>query len=277
MLKNAIKYFIYGNVWVALNVLFLTWTTYMSLGETLDYSLLSFAFFSTLLAYNFQRIFKFESIANNNSIRNQWLLNHKSTLYLLSTIGFLGTGISLFFLPYKIWFLLLIPSFFSIFYVVPVNRKKQSFRDLPYLKIYLIAFSWAFVAALIPTLLHETSWKLIVGLFFEKSLFVIALTIPFDIRDLDYDHPRKKTIPQVLGTQKSIYLACVALFASIGISSWLFFQGYYSIPVLSALVFSYLIALIVILQTKSNRHEMFYTGIIDGLFFVQFLLVFLAK
>lgn len=274
MYKTITKYFVYGNVWVSLNVLFLTATTYLSIDERIDLSLLSFAFFSTLLAYNFQRVYKFTNL-DKNSLRNRWLLTHKNLLYLLSLVGFLGTLISFLFLPFEVWGLLIIPSVLSVFYVVPVNKKHQAFRDLPFFKIYLIAISWVFVSVIIPVIMNDMTWKDTLGLSFEKVLFVVALTIPFDIRDMKFDSQSKRTIPQLLGLKKSLYLAVFFLLLSGVIAFWLFQEGVYNVHVLWAILGSYLISMVVVLKTNLQRKELFYTGIIDGLFFVQFVLVWL--
>jgi len=204
------------------------------------------------------------------------LIENKLILYLLTLIGFFGTVISFLFLPNQIWILLIIPSLFSVFYVVPVNKNKQSFRDLPFLKIYLIAFSWVFVSVVIPLVMNSVSWNLSLGVLFEKLFFVIALTIPFDIRDMSIDNPIKRTIPQILGVKKSIYLAISFLILSSGVVLWLFQEHFYTFESMIALLLSYIISIIVVLQTNLKRKEIFYTGIIDGLFIVQFVLVYLV-
>jgi len=274
LFKSILKYLIYGNIWVSFSVLFFTYSTFLFLG-TIDTSFLSFSFFSTLLAYNFHRIYKISELDRSFS-RNLWLIENKLILYLLTLIGFFGTVISFLFLPNQIWILLIIPSLFSVFYVVPVNKNKQSFRDLPFLKIYLIAFSWVFVSVVIPLVMNSVSWNLSLGVLFEKLFFVIALTIPFDIRDMSIDNPIKRTIPQILGVKKSIYLAISFLILSSGVVLWLFQEHFYTFESMIALLLSYIISIIVVLQTNLKRKEIFYTGIIDGLFIVQFVLVYLV-
>ncbi len=272
-LTTWIKNLIYANVWVSANVLFITLTSTFSVGLKSNTAWLFFSFFSTLLAYNFQRIVKFPQL-QTSSERNTWLRNNKNLLFILTAIGFLGSSIALFFLPIKIWVLLLLPAAMSFFYVVPLKSKKRSLREVPFLKIYLIALSWVFVAVFVPLYMASQSLRLIISMFLEKTFFVLAVTIPFDIRDMPFDSPIKKTIPQVIGVKRALIVAILFLLLSCAIAIVLFQQGYYSLGACIGLIISYVISGLVITRSGIHRRELFYTGIIDGLFFLQFCLVF---
>jgi len=87
----------------------------------------------------------------------------------------------------------------SIWYVYPLFGIKL--RELPLFKGLLVAVVWTIVVAVFPALYapHPVSLNFIIGLF----LFILALTIPFDIRDLRKDGPGKITLPQVVGVHVS--------------------------------------------------------------------------
>ncbi|WP_194852146.1 hypothetical protein [Nonlabens antarcticus] len=98
----------------------------------------------------------------------------------------------------------------------------RSFRQIPIIKLVTIGISWSVMAVVLPRILMDVSaygpvfyekWS--IGLMFwealEYSLFVIALCIPFEIRDLKYDSPQLRTLPQLIGTTYSKWVGFVLL------------------------------------------------------------------
>jgi len=88
---------------------------------------------------------------------------------------------------------LAIMGLFYVVYVVrfiPYNNKWLALRDIPFLKIFVIAFVWALVTGLLPLISSKDLIQINLQhiLFLTKQfLFVVAITIPFDIRDMKYD------------------------------------------------------------------------------------------
>jgi len=83
-------------------------------------------------------------------------------------------------------------------------------RKIPLLKVFYVGFTWALV----------NSWLILPdfhpGIFTVSLLFVSALVLPFDIRDMNHDDV--VTFPRLIGVQKTKYLACLMLTASALIS-----------------------------------------------------------
>ena len=79
-------------------------------------------------------------------------------------------------------FLLVILSLLSISYALPIKNKKL--RDFPYLKIYIISFVWSASIVFLPIINvgKEISYTYILY-FIIFFLYVMAITIPFDVRD----------------------------------------------------------------------------------------------
>ena len=83
-------------------------------------------------------------------------------------------------------------------------------RKIPLLKVFYVGFTWAVVNSwLILPYFHP-------GIFTVSLLFVSALVLPFDIRDMNHDDV--VTFPRLIGVQKTKYLACLMLTASALIS-----------------------------------------------------------
>lgn len=170
------------------------------------------AFFGTVAVYNFQRVYKVENGANHSAWL-QWVGTKKMYLKWLTIIS---VSIAIVFMVLftsikaKNVFFLLVLFVISLMYVIPIKRK--SLRELPGLKSFFIAFVWTGFVVVYP-LMNEHVLPLPARNIFAFFCFFFALTIPFDIRDLQFDPPTQKTIPQVLGIKGSKLLAVALLIA----------------------------------------------------------------
>ena len=97
--------------------------------------------------------------------------------------------------------------FISIWYVYPLFGIKL--REIRMFKGFLVAVVWTVVVAVFPMFYAQqpAALNFIIGLF----LFLLALTIPFDIRDIRKDGPGKITLPQVVGVPVSKIVSIVFL------------------------------------------------------------------
>ena len=103
----------------------------------------------------------------------------------------------------------------TLLYAVPVFSTKN-LRSYGGLKIYMVAFCWSGMVALLPvigsnSLTYSDFLPQIILHFFQVFVLVVALIIPFDIRDLSYDQESLKTIPQIYGVSKAKNIAGVLL------------------------------------------------------------------
>ncbi len=157
-------------------------------------------------------------------------------------------------------FIKLLPfSFVSLFYSVSLFSKNKSLRDIPFLKIFLIAITWTVTSVVLPFLELGLTINLeMILLFIFNFLFTIALTIPFDIRDLAHDHKNTKTIPLYFGVKTSKNIAKTLLGVCFLISVFSFFTLGQVIPLV--------VAFVLIIKVKENQTELFYSGLIDGVF-----------
>jgi hypothetical protein len=153
----------------------------------------------------------------------------------------------------------------SLLYALPFIKRRISLRDIPFLKIHLIAISWALVSVVF---IWESANEPLL-LFLEKYLFVLAITIPFDIRDIGVDEPNKKTIPQLLGVNSARVLSVFVL-----ICSWFICHlnslSHFSVD------FIYLTAILLCFLSQPRRSDYFFSFLIDGtpLFALGFYFIF---
>ena len=85
-------------------------------------------------------------------------------------------------------------------------------RGVSYLKIFVVAGVWAGVTTSIPLLANGYEFDSnLVLLFFQRMLFVLALILPFEIRDMQLDLQDVRTLPQKIGIQQTKKLGLVLL------------------------------------------------------------------
>lgn len=97
---------------------------------------------------------------------------------------------------------------------------RHALRRLPGMKMVWIGTSWASITALWP------AWWMASGpldvdtalfLFLERFLVIAALTLPFDLRDRNWDQAYMRTWPQLLGTSGTRILGTAFLLAAAGL------------------------------------------------------------
>jgi len=204
------NFYVFSNLHVALATFFLVKITLTTIGIS-ENNTAWFVFFSTLTSYNIIRFLRIDTIKN---WYNLWIIHYKKQLQILTLIGVIGVVYFGFQLRLKAILILIPFALATFFYVFPL--KKYSLRNIAGLKLFLIAFSWAGITALFPLTQNYMQFRFVDWLvFIQRFLFVIAITIPFDIRDVNYDVSELKTIPQQLGIYKTKLLGSSLLFIFI--------------------------------------------------------------
>lgn len=217
-----------------------------------------FAYASTFAVYNGQRLLKAQDSSPTKWL--QWVNRNKYAIggFVLGH-GILGIYTLLFHLTIRLEVIaILVPlGIVSALYVIKIG--KQNLRLVPYLKIHLIAVSWAGILVIIPLLNeHVKADLLLLGI--AHFLYVFAVAIPFDIRDLNYDLPSQKTVPQVLGIARAKQLGILSLVVFIGIMISL-----NNLLITTPLFYLAMASQMMLIGfTNEKRGEMYFAGLIDG-------------
>ena len=277
LIRKFVNLLLFGNFFIAGCAIAMTLQTNLLLfGNTIWRPLFSFIFFATLFLYAIHRIVGLKKVApflEKYRYTIIYYFRHHIKLYAL--LGGAGAIYFFFQISFANQLLLIIPSILSLGYVLPLLKGERRFRDLDYLKIFLVAIVWGVITVLMPIFEHST--HLILShylLLLERILFIFAITLPFDIRDLKIDaHLSVKTIPArigILNTKKlAIFLLSIAFCCAL--FNWM--NGLYSPQILAALFVSFLSTGILILYSDRMNADYFFTGMMDGTMILQFLLV----
>ena len=177
-LKKLGQFFIYSNVFVSFCVLVLCQSTSIIIGVDSSH-LLPFVFFSTLFAYNFQRIVRLNPI-KEQSTHLEWL--NKNRLFIIF-ITVISLSLSVYYaltLSFSTFYFLIPASIISLTYpikIIPLGSQKVSLRELPRAKIFLIALVWSTVSVALVTLENDSFYSLDTLLLFISRFSFRAFNI----------------------------------------------------------------------------------------------------
>jgi len=139
----------------------------------------------------------------------------------------------------------------------------------------LIATSWSLLTTTVPLLnIGYSDVTLLALIFLERFLFVFAITIPFDIRDMEVDTSTGvRTLAHALGETRSKIVALFFLILSAAIAVALVTQGVYPLELKWPYVVFFVITASLIWLTKVDRGDYYYSGLLDGTMMLLYLLV----
>lgn len=260
-IHKLVEHIIFSNLLVSLAVGVLTIGICNQLHFPSRYWYGLFVFSSTLLTYNFQRYIKSKQRIPHPTNHIIWVNKHQKALFciiLISSILSAYSCLELFLKNYLSLSLLLFSSTISFLYVNQL--KTRDLREVPYLKIHLIALIWMIAVGGIE-LVNELDFSPRDWIFVAAHyLYILAITIPFDIRDLKYDIPKQKTIPQVIGitNAKSLSIIFMLLYLFLALltcpnlqSNWLYISTIF-------------LSIFLIHKVNQDRKEFYYSGILEG-------------
>ncbi|MFA9389471.1 MAG: UbiA family prenyltransferase [Prolixibacteraceae bacterium] len=269
------------NLFIAFAALVLALGSGLSLGtigSILPFLLL--LFFATVADYNWHRLMKVK-LKIGSTDKNEWGNQHSSIIIVFAVMSTIALLISIIYAPIEIteWlFLMAIVTFLYSFPFYKMGWQKLDIRQIPGLKNALIAFTWTIATLYLPYLLSdktESSASLAL-LITQRSVFFFAITIPFDIKDVDEDRAAGwKTIPvlfnKTIAQRMTNYLIVAMMLISI--VHLLIYRGNHEG---FAAIITAVYTLIIVNQKSLKQHPLYYPIYMDGaiLLFGLFLIAF---
>ncbi len=249
--------------------------SYWAYGLPVNHYYLLLVFSGTLLIYSLHRIIGISKLSLvQNSGRFKVIRQYKSHIQFYIFLSFLLLNWAMWKLGTDTLWRLSGAGLISMAYVVPFFGGGRRLRDFNYIKIILISAVWAYVSVL--PLIGEIKFTFLALTALERFVFIFAITLPFDLRDLSIDSSTQLiTIPKIIG-QKSTYWLCTILMVTGLIS--LFFvvrnsiQAYYlSSHIMIHL--SYLITFTVMMIAKDKQSDLYYSGLLDSTLVIRGLVM----
>ena len=210
ILGKLFKFYLNASVHVALAVFSLAWITLMKFQLPFDENVLYFIFFATITGYNFVKYFGLAKF--HRRALASWL----RAIQLFSMFSF----VFMCYFAFKLEFntILVISGFGAVtfMYAIPFLPKRffvdkhHNLRSISGLKVYLIGLVWAGVTVLLPLIdEHYPLNQEVIITCIQRFIFIIALMLPFELRDLKYDSLKLGTIPQKIGVNRTKILGVV--------------------------------------------------------------------
>ncbi|MCF6223351.1 MAG: hypothetical protein L3J34_06440 [Flavobacteriaceae bacterium] len=266
LLQRFFRFYIYSNLHVAIAVFCLTKLTLIDYGIQENITPW-FVFFATIVSYNFIRFYNINEVHHKIST---WIHSQKTELIILILISLTLLAILFFKIKFTSY-IVLIPFLIStFFYSVPFLFKWKNLRSRASLKLFLIAITWAGITVLFPAENNEITFTSEIWIIFlQRLLFIIGITIPFDIRDVDMDNLSIKTLPQIFGVKMSKLIGSIALIIFFILD---FVRDLNSgLTILITLVIS--VISILLLNKSTNRQSEYYSAfLVESIPIIWFLM-----
>lgn len=246
-----------GKVWIAGATPLLAAATYRIFGLSVNPFLISFLFAGTLSVYGLHAV-----------------AGKRKTIFLSEKIpvvaGIFALGSALF-LPFSLIPAIALTGLLALAYSHPILPKKRRLRDIPLVKIFLIAGVWTYLSVFLPAweagVPLTTKW---VSFAIERALFIFALTLPFDIRDIQLDRASGLlTFPTYLGIFKTKQIAFLALLLSEALTVLQLSNGLYALEIWIGQTLTLILTAILVAGSHPDKHPWYYTGLLDGMLLTQ--------
>lgn len=272
-LRHIINLYLYSSLHIGLCCVILYLFTIQRFGLEIDYYYMIFILSSTIFTYSIHRIIGMNKVRKfDNQGRFAVISEYRKHIIIYAIIGGLVCAYTFSGFPFSRMKILFLAGIISILYTLPVFGKSMRLRDFSFVKIFLIAFVWTIVSESIPLYEAGINFKIILPLFIERFFFFIAITIPFDIRDIEVDRTNNvKTIPSVVGKYKSITLAIFLLVICITIEIYL--SQISPIVGSTSTIVAYTITGFFIFFIKDKYDDYYFSGMMDSTIMLPWILL----
>lgn len=269
------RFLVYSNLYVALILSTLSASSYFLVPQLKEFRwyVPTSIFLASFALYSFHRLYKIDFIPENQlSDRHRWILKHSNIIKIAMSIAvFFGMTILPFFDSVDVvW---LIPAaILSIGYTIPLiptEKKWWRLRDIPLAKPVIIAFCVTYLTLAFPIFdelgINEIFELYSQQIFLERFLFLLAVTIPFEMRDMETDAlAHLDTLATKFGfkTSKKIALAAAITWFVILVCRFAFLGQWVKLwPFCLVLI----LLLLAIQNLHNKRSEFYYVLCFEGM------------
>jgi 4-hydroxybenzoate polyprenyltransferase len=282
LFKPVLDFILFSNVFMALCGVAQALVTFHLIGSKPVYSVLGILFTATLVEYNFSVLVgKPKQPLKSPFARVRWFYAHHRLMVTFTIVSILLLIPLFLLISIESRLLLIFLAVLCVGYSMPIfsiGDHKFGLRHVPGLKPFLITLVWTLSCVMLPVLeaqdMHQTTINMrdTTILVAKRFLFIGALTVPFDIRDLFHDKKTGlKTIPVAWG-EKNAYLFCQVLLAGYVILLFIFQNNGFSID-FWALTTTALLTGWLIFKSKWEKNEYYYFFYMDGVLILQYIVL----
>lgn len=269
ILRDIVNLLLYGGAFIGICAACITALTFELIGDVgqqqLSYVLLIGV--STAALYSGHRVIGLKKVSHvTSNERYNVIRKYKVHIWVYCVLWIL---LSMWlFLPFaSIEFVLwMMPGgSIAMLYVLPLFSKGRRLRDMGWIKIILIGWSWAWLTALMPAL-YISKEPVFISTFMSigRMIFIIAIAIPFEIRDISIDGSvGLTTMPVYFGMGKTIragIILCILLIGFVTVSSFHYHDPAYGISMSLVSILS----IWILNKSPHITDDYFFSGLTDG-------------
>ncbi len=276
-MKNVLHTVFYGNIWIATGAAAGAWQTAWVMGLEVSPLLLTFIFLATLFCYNFDRYVERLSFADSYQKRHQWLHEHRRQLAIFTILPGIAWVVMSFWLSMPVITWLLHLGLISVGYSVPLwrlrNGERFVLRKIGFTKPVFVAYVWAAVCVGLPVVANGYAFdSRFFAEFIGRFFFILALCLPFDLRDEPIDRSHgMQTLPVLIGRKPTEWAAYILLLIQP-----LLLYPFMGLTAHLLLFCSLLYAGVSMRFAIRSSHDLAYSAGIDGAIVLQAVLMAVA-
>jgi 4-hydroxybenzoate polyprenyltransferase len=282
LLRSAFDFLLFSNVFMSLCAVAQALLTFSIIDSKPVYAVAGLLFTSTLGIYNFSILLSKPKYPEKSPYRRvRWFFAHYRLMVTFTIVSLLSLVPLFFFLSMESRILLIFLALLSFGYGLPlfsIGDQKFGLRNIPGLKAFLITIVWTLSCVLVPILeaqdqhLTDISMRDTIIMLAKRFLFIAALTVPFDIRDLFQDKKLGlKTVAVVWG-EKNAYLFCQVLLAGYIVLLFLLRRNGFNVDFF-ALTLTAILTGWLIFRSKWEKNEYYYFFYLDGVLILQYVIL----
>lgn len=200
-------------------------------------------------------------------------MNNTKIVLVILVISFITSIILVFYISIFQTILLVITGVLSAFYVsFFIKNKNKGLRDIPYIKVYVVAFVWTILLTIIPLMDLKIDISAVVpSASTSFFIYILAMAMLFDIKDVNIDEAETRTIPAIAGIKKTQWLSFALTCSSLCLSV-ISFQNLFLPAAVQMIASSF-----VILLVTRWKNEFYYSFYIDGVLLLPGMMFLIAS
>lgn len=216
-LKRLFDFYIQSSMHVAFSCCSLVQMTYGLFQVQSNKSVVFFAFFGTVVGYNFV---KYDALARS---KKQQMRNKLKVIALFSLGSFLAAAFFFFQLQLITQMVSVVFLVFTLLYTLPFFPNRSNARNWAGVKIYIVALCWVGVTVVLPVLNDGIEMGVpFFSIAIQRFILIFVLILIFEIIDLAQDDPHLQTVPQQIGVNKTKQLGFLLLVLFFGLEMFNF-------------------------------------------------------
>jgi hypothetical protein len=282
-MKKFLDFVFYSNLFISLCAVMMSIETFILLGIEVSFSsafpLIPIIFLSTLFVYNLD-LFRINNLSQGKgeSERQAWRWRNIKKIKVLNVLLAVLIALLSLFSSLESFLFFAHLAVISVAYYLSFkigSAKFASLRSIPFLKAFIITYVWTASTVWLPALkngfmiFHDAE---VLKVFAERYLFLFALAIIFDIRDIKSDSKSILTIPGAIGSLGTKLIS----FSLLVLNIYLVSRHYQDMSILVPLLLSSLLTGLLIYKANAFSGEYYFLGVLDGAMALQFIFIMIS-